>query len=188
LLASLIEAAKCIPNKYFVVTPQTYRTWDHTWDALVADRYVNIPCEHWDKVDIFDIRWDFKNIDKDRQLKLVPISKWCNWFDLYNKAFYEEMIPVHDDWHGYGPGDTYGMIISEYAKSKGADFQQYVLEGELILEYPLGPLKQRNISSVYRDMIVTKNVPNQRQIFESKFNQYINKGIQQLIDKKIINN
>jgi hypothetical protein len=96
------------------------------------------------------------------------------------------MIPVHDDWHGYGPGDTYGMVISEYAKSRGADFQQYILEGELIFEYPIGPLKQRNWSSAYRDMIVTRAVPNQRATFEAKFNQYVNKGIQQLIDKKII--
>jgi hypothetical protein len=96
------------------------------------------------------------------------------------------MIPVHDDWHGYGPGDTYGMIISEHAKKQGADFQQYILEGELIFEYPIGPLKQRNVSSVYRDMIVTKNVPNQRAVFEAKFNDYLNIGVQQLINKKII--
>ena len=167
LLASLIESAKVVPNKYFAITPQLYKMWDWTWD-------------------LFDIRWDFKNANIERQLKSSPVSKWCNWFDLYNKAFYEEMIPAHDDWHGYGPGDTYGMIISEYAKKHGADFQQYILEGELIFEYPIGPLKQRNVSSVYRDMIVTKDVPNQRVVFEAKFNDYLNIGVQQLIDKKII--
>lgn len=186
LLASLVEAAKIVPNKYFAIIPQYYKMWDWTWDVLVADRYLNIPYDQWNKADIFDIRWDFKNQQIERQLKSSPVSKWCNWFDLYNKAFYEDMIPVHDDWKGYGPGDTYGMVISEYAKSKGADFQQYILEGEIIFEYPIGPLKQRNWSSVYRDMIVIKNVPNQRAIFEAKFNDYINIGIKKLIDKKII--
>jgi hypothetical protein len=186
LLASLIESAKIVPNKYFAITPQLYKMWDWTWDVLVADRHINIPYDQWDKADLFDIRWDFKNANIESQLKLSPVSKWCNWFDLYNKSFYEEMIPAHDDWHGYGPGDTYGMIISEYAKKHGADFQQYILEGEIIFEYPIGPLKQRNVSSVYRDMIVTKEVPNQRAVFEAKFNDYLNIGVQQLIDKKII--
>jgi hypothetical protein len=186
LLASLIEAAKVVPNKYFAIIPQYHKMWDWTWDVLVADRYLNLPYEYWDRADIFDIRWDLKNSTKELSLKPSPVSKWCNWFDIYNKAFYEDMVPVQDDWKGYGPGDTYSMIISEYAKQKGADFQQYILEGQTIFEYPIGPLKQRNFTSAYRDLIVTKDIPNQRQIFESKFNEYINKGIEILKDKKII--
>ena len=96
------------------------------------------------------------------------------------------MIPTLDEWKGYGPGDTYGMIISEYAKNKGVDFQQYVLENQVIFEYPVGLLKQRNMTSVYRDMIVTNKIPNQRQLFENKFQEYINKGIQMLKEKNII--
>ncbi len=186
LIASLIEAAKSVPNKYFVITPQLYKMWDHTWDVLVDNQYLAIPYDQWDKADLFDIRWDLKSQQPDMSLRPINVSKWANWFDLYNKAFYEEMVPVHDDWHGYGPGDTYGMIVSEYAKSKGVDFQQYVLEGQTIFEYPIGPLKQRNFTSAYRDLIVTRDVPNQRQVFEVKFNEYVNKGVQMLIDKKII--
>ena len=186
LIASLIEAAKSVPNKYFVITPQLYKMWDYTWDVLVDNQYLTIPYDQWDKADLFDIRWDLKTQQPDMSLRPINVSKWANWFDLYNKAFYEEMIPVHDDWHGYGPGDTYGMVVSEYAKSRGVDFQQYVLEGQTIFEYPIGPLKQRNFTSAYRDLIVTRDVPNQRQVFESKFSEYVNKGIQMLIDKKII--
>jgi hypothetical protein len=186
LIASLIEAAKSVPNKYFVITPQLYKMWDYTWDVLVDNQYLTIPYDQWDKADLFDIRWDLKSQQPDMSLRPINVSKWANWFDLYNKAFYEEMIPVHDDWHGYGPGDTYGMVVSEYAKSRGVDFQQYVLEGQTIFEYPIGPLKQRNFTSAYRDLIVTRDVPNQRQVFEAKFNEYVNKGIQMLIDKKII--
>ena len=186
LLASMIEATKYIKNKYFVITPQLYKMWDYTWDVLVDNQYLTIPYDQWDKADLFDIRWNLKTQQPDMSLRPINVSKWANWFDLYNKAFYEEMVPVHDDWHGYGPGDTYGMIVSEYAKSKGVDFQQYVLEGQTIFEYPIGPLKQRNFTSAYKDLIVTKDVPNQRQVFEAKFNEYVNKGIQMLIDKKII--
>lgn len=186
LLSILIQSAKMVTNKYFVITPQIYKLWDVTWDVLVSDKYLNVPYNEWDKVDTFDIRWNSKNDNSDLSLKPIPTSKWCNWFDLYNKAFYEEMIPVHDNWKGYGPGDTYGMIISNYAKQKGVDFQQYVLEGQVISEYPVGPLKQRNVTSVYRDLIVKKNVPNQRKEFEDRFDEYIKIGIKKLIDKKIL--
>ena len=186
LLFSLIEAAKLITNKYFVIVPQYYKMWDETWDSLVADEYLTIPYNQWDQIDLFDIRWDLKNKSKELSLKPIDVSKWCNWFDIYNKEFYENMIPVLDEWKGYGPGDTYGMIISQFAKSQGVDFQQYVLNGQTIFEYPIGPLKQRNMVSAYKDLIATKDIPNQRQEFESNFQEHINKGIQLLLDKKII--
>ena len=187
LLSSLISAAKLIKNKYFVITPQVHKMWDHTWDVLTSEDYLDVPYDHWDKADIFDIRYNHKyKSNKKLSLNPSPVSKWCNWFDIYNKEFYEQMIPVHDDWHGYGPGDTYGMIISDFAKSKGADFQQYILEGQLIFEYPIGPLKERDFTKYYKDLIVLNNIPNQRQAFESNFNTYIQKGIKQLSEKNII--
>jgi hypothetical protein len=186
LLYLLIESAKLVTNKYFVIVPQYHKMWDWTWDVLVADKYMSTPYNDWDKTDIFDIRWDSKTSTSDISLHPIQVSKWCNWFDIYNKEFYENMIPVLDEWKGYGPGDTYGMIISEHAKNKGVDFQQYVLEGQTIFEYPVGILKERNFTSVYKDLIVTKSIPNQRQLFESKFQEYINKGINLLINKKII--
>jgi hypothetical protein len=77
-------------------------------------------------------------------------------------------------------------MLSEYIKSLGVDFQQYVLNGQTIFEYPIGPLKQRNMVSAYKDLIATKDIPNQRQEFDSNFQEYINQGIQLLLDKKII--
>jgi len=186
LLYSLIESAKVITNKYFVIVPQYHKMWDYTWDVLVADQYMSTPYDQWDKKDIFDIRWDSKSSHQDITLQPIDVSKWCNWFDIYNKEFYENMIPVLDEWKGYGPGDTYGMIISEYAKSQGADFQQYVLNGQTIFEYPVGALKERNFASAYRDLIALNDIPNQRQSFESKFQKYINDGVEILRTKHII--
>jgi hypothetical protein len=186
LLASLIEAAKVVPNKYFVITPQVYKMWDWTWDVLVNPKYQDVPYSEWDKADLFDIRFQTKYNPEPLSLKPINVSKWANWFDLYSKSYYEELIPIPEDWHGYGPGDTYGMVITEYIKSKGVDFQQYVLEGQTIFEYPIGPLKQRNFASYYRDLIFTKTIPNQREEFEARFEEHVNNGIQKLIDKKII--
>jgi hypothetical protein len=78
-------------------------------------------------------------------------------------------------------------MLTEYAKSKGADFQQYVLKGQTIYEYPIGPLKARGFTGYYKDYFDIKvNALDQRKVFEGKMQQYLNEGIKQLELKKII--
>lgn len=187
LLCSLIEGAKHIDNEYFVITPQIHKLWDHTWDEITHPKYLNVSYNDWDKVDIFDIRNNLKN--EDSELNLIPTSrsKWAGWFDLYSKKTWEELIPVHKDWVGYGPHDWYSLLITEYAKSQGVDFQQYVLGGQIIFEYSVGPLKgSNNFSNYYKNSLTLKNIPNQRKKFESNMQEYLNKGISMLKEKSII--
>jgi hypothetical protein len=187
LIASLILAAKTAQNKYTAITPEIYKMWDHTWDEITNEKYMNIPYSDWDKGDIFDVRYDLKT--SDNGLSLVPTqrSKWAIWFDIYNKAFYEELCPVHDDWIGYGPWDWYSNMLSEFAKSKGVDFQQYVLKGQTVFEYQTGPLKDRDFTNYYKDFIKVKiGAKEQRDKFEAKMQEYLNKGIKMLTNKNIV--
>jgi hypothetical protein len=185
----LIESAKQIKNKYFVITPEISKLWDWTWDEITSPEYQSIPYSDWDKVDIFDIIEDGKALNKEIGLRTTQKSKWAGWCDLYNKAFYEELCPLQEDWSGYGPWDWYSMIVSDHVKSKGVDFQQYVLYGQTVFEYSIGPLKSdyvNGFSKYYKDLLYLKDIPNQRQAFESKMNEYINRNIQKLRNKKII--
>lgn len=187
LIASLILAAKSVPNKYTVITPEIYKMWDHTWDEITNEKYLNIPYENWDKGDIFDVRYDLKTSSSELVLNPTQRNKWAIWFDIYNKAFYEELCPVHDDWNGYGPWDWYSLMLSEYAKSQGVDFQQYVLKGQTIFEYQTGPLKDRDFTNYYKDFIKTKiGAKEQRDKFEAKMQEYLQKGVQQLKEKNIL--
>ena len=99
---------------------------------------------------------------------------------------YENLVPIQQDWNGYGPWDWFSLMVTEYAKSKGVDFQQYILRGQTIFEYPVGPLLDGGFTKMYKDLLHINDVPNQRQLFESKMEDYINKGIQSLYDKKIL--
>ena len=187
LLSSLIEATKLVKNKYFVITPEIYKMWDHTWDEITNEKYIDIPYDQWDKADIFDIRHDLKTSDQEMYLYPTQRSKWAWWLDLYNKAFYEDFAPVQDDMKGYGAWDWYTLLLTEHAKSKGTDFQQYVLKGQTIYEYPIGPLKARGFTGYYKDYFDIKvNALDQRTVFESKMQQYLNHGIEQLKIKNII--
>jgi hypothetical protein len=189
LLAYLIESTKQIKNKYFVVTPQISKVGDTNWDEITDPKYINIPYDEYLNVDIFDIIYNNVNSDQEKSLYPTQKSKWAGWFDLYSKEFYEELCPVQDDWKGYGPWDWYSIIITNHVKQHGVDFQQYLLKGETIWMYPTGPLIKdgmNGFAKYYKDFISLNNIPNQRQNFENKMNDYVNQTLTNLKNKNII--
>ena len=186
LLALLIESSKQITNKYFVLTPEIPKMWDGTWDEITNQDYLDHSYDKWNQVDIFDIRANMKSQEKGITLDPTQRSKWAGWFDLYNKAFWEELCPIQEDWNGYGPHDWYSLMITDFVKSKGIDFQQYVLRGQTIFEYPVGPLLEGGYTKMYRDLLYINNVPNQRKIFESNMKLYIDRGVKKLQENNII--
>lgn len=172
LLWYMIESSKQIKNKYFILTPQIPKMWDATWDAITNKNYLNHPYKEWDNLDIFDVVMN----QEIEAVTLTQINdhKWAGWFDLYNKALYEELVPVREDWVGYGPYDYYSMIVTQYAKNKGVDIQQWMIENQIIFEYSVGPLKTTGFSKYYKDLLSLKDIPNQRKQFESNMVKYIN--------------
>lgn len=187
LLYSLIEAAKQVPNKYFVITPEIYKMWDFTWDEITNEKYLQVPYDKWNEGDIFSIRHDLKNSEGEIYLYPTRNSKWAWWADLYSKEFYETIAPIPDDWEGYGGWDYYAMLLSEYIQKQGLDFQQYLLKGQTIFEYPIGPLKEKGFTNYYKKYFsIKQDTPNLRKTFEANLNSSLKKQIQILKEKKII--
>ena len=189
LLTLLIESTRVVKNKYFVITPQIYKKWDETWDEITNPDYLNVPYDKWNEYDVYEIRNQLKTNSED--ISLIPInkSKWAWWFDIYNKEFYENLCPVHDDWNGYGPWDWYSMMLSEKAKELGYDFQQYAIKGQTILDIDAGPLKGMSYNSYYKSFLklIPDNAPSiQRQKFESQMNQHLQTGLNMIKNKNII--
>jgi hypothetical protein len=182
LLAYMIEGAKSINNQYFVITPQISKLWDDSWDILVNPLYQNMSYENWYEKDIFDIIYDDVNLEQN--IKLTPInkSKYAGWFDLYNKNFYEKLVPVWDNWKGYGSWDWYTLLVTEKYKQLGGDFQQYLLEGKTIFEYSIGPLKE-GFSSYYKKLLYLNNIPDQKENFKNKVFEYANIRLNQLLNE-----
>jgi hypothetical protein len=181
LLAHLIEGSKIIDNECFAITPQIAKLWDITWDPISNYIWKDVPHDKWKSLDVFDVRYISKTIDSDIKLTPLNIHKWAGWFDLYNKKTWEYFYSV-DGWNGYGPNDLYSMTLAQLAKNQGLDFQQYVLENQIVCEYEIGPLSNGNLSQHYRDMLVltTNDVPSQRYNFNVKMEDYINEGIKML--------
>tara|TARA_R100001460_G_scaffold10_3_gene54 strand:- start:6644 stop:7558 length:915 start_codon:yes stop_codon:yes gene_type:complete len=186
LLPLLINSSKQIDTKYFVLTPEIYKMWDNTWDEITNQDYLGVPYEEWNKGDIFDIRSNMKNSEKGVTLETTMRSKWAGWFDLFNKEMYENLVPIQKDWNGYGPWDWYSLMITEACKKNGVDFQQYILRGQTIFEYPIGPLLDGGYTKMYKDLLYLNEIPDQRKTFEFNMPQYVSDGVKRLKEKGIL--
>jgi hypothetical protein len=183
LLYYLIEYAKKIKSKYFMIAPETHKLWDKTWDELVNKNYKDIPYSEWNKSNIIDIQNTINKSDEPF-LKKANNFKWAGWFDLYSKDFVEELIPTFEDWKGYGPIDFFSMIVSDIATQNGAIVEEYILQNQIVCEYH--PNKEGyNFSDYYKNLLVLNKIENQRQTIESKFPYYIEQWIQYAKTKKI---
>ncbi len=186
LLHYLIESSRTVTNKYFVITPQIYKMWDSTWDFITYKDYLNIPYTDWDKGDVYDIKHKMDNMEDPPELQKLNQFKWAGWFDFYSKGYFEELVPIWNDWNGYGPYDFFGMIVSQIAINNKLDFSQYLLKNQIIFEYTTGIQKTNNSSALYKKYLKLNEIPNQRKIFESNFNFYINRWYNYIKDKKLI--
>lgn len=189
LLCLLIESARYVKNKYFVITPQIYKRWDSTWDEITDNNYMNVSYSDWDKYDVYKTVHEINSKNEDVFIEPVYKSKWATWFDLYNKDFYEELCPLQEHWNGYGAWDWYSMILTDNVKSLGVDFQQYILRGQTVLDMDAGHLKGMGFTSYYKKylhLIPNDSTTAQRKKFESNMLQHLEKGFSMIKQKNIL--
>lgn len=185
VIAYMIEGAKQVKNKYFVITPQIPKMWDSSWDILVNPIYNNIP--YGNRLNSFEIINNQDNLNQEISLQPINCFKYAGWFDLYSKSYVEDLAPIWDEWKGKGGWDTYSMNVSSYFKQIRGDVQQYVLEGQTI--YRLSYCKNfENFSlySYYKNNIKLNNTWNSRDTFDENISSYIQKRISKL--GNLINN
>jgi hypothetical protein len=180
-LSYLIQAAQQIPQEYFVITPQTYKLWDASWDDIVNPIYLDQPYDSWPHIDIYDVIHNDTYTTDTVAVKPIPHSKYAGWFDLYSKSFYEKLAPIPQDWKGYGSWDSYSSRVADIFKQQGGDYSQYVLEGKTVFEYPLGPL-EKGFGFYYKDYLSLKDITDQRDTFKDKLQEYIMNRISNLSD------
>ena len=169
----MIESTKQIKDKYFLITPEIHKLWDWTWDELVNKNYKDVSYEEWNKSDIFEIQ---SRVLEEPYLEKTSHFKYAGWFDLYSKDLLE-LIPIPDDWKGYGPWDYYSMLISDIAVKNGIDIKEYVLRNQIICEYHPNKEDKGNFVDYYKDLLSLNKIENQRTVIESKFPYYIEQWI-----------
>lgn len=183
-LSYLIQATQQVHNEYVYITPQMCTLWDQSWDPLVNQHIGHIPYSNWIDRNIFDVDYYTHNNKESVFLTKINKAKWAGFFDLYNKKFVDTIGAVPDEWIGYGAWDLYTMGISDIVKQNGFDFQQYLLNNQIVFPYGHGinPLKPpyNGFVNYYKNQLICKPT-NQAANFNANINKYITSKLQQLL-------
>ena len=128
LLSYMIESAKLVEQEYYIISPQTVRMWDSSWDVITNQRYLSTPSnmETYYANDPFEII-THEQID----INLKPINQFKfggGWFNLFTNSVFKK-IPIPIEIGSYGPDDTY---ISMCAIKK--QIPQFILSNIIVSE------------------------------------------------------
>jgi hypothetical protein len=130
-LALLINGAKQIKNEYYIISPQTTKLWDGTWDVLVNEKYINNPYGSERTIDPYSILTE----DYD-EISLTPVDVFKfggGWFNLLSTKLLK-LTDIPDSFGPYGIDDTYVMMCCDIMKQKQLNPQQYVMGNLMVAE------------------------------------------------------
>lgn len=144
LLHYMISSAKLSETDYYIITPQTVRMWDSSWDVITGTEYLqdSASMESYQKNDPFI----HLNIPTD-DIELTPIDSYKfggGWFNLLSTKLLKH-ITIPDTLGPYGVDDLFVMVCCSVLKRKGYAVQQYVLRGMTVIEnykYRWNPYKE----------------------------------------------
>lgn len=165
-LALLINGAKQIKDDYYIISPQTPKLWDWTWDVLVNNMYLDEQYGFEKLIDPYTVlNTDYGEIS----LSLINVFKFGGgWFNLISSKLLK-FTDIPDSFGPYGIDDTYVMCCCDIMKQKQLTPQQYVVNNLVIAEN----YKYRNNPYVnYLDIINKKD--EYRTQAENSFNLELN--------------
>jgi len=174
LLSYIIEASKSAETEYYLISPQTVRMWDSSWDIITNKNYLNTPAnmETYYDNDPFKIITTTPSND----INLLPISEFKfggGWFNLLSTKLLK-ITDMPDSFGPYGVDDLYVMICCNIMKQKKYPIQQYILTDTIVIEnfkYRWNPYKN------YLSLI------NKQDEFRKQAENNLNSEIQNFINK-----
>jgi hypothetical protein len=173
LLSYMIESAKLVEQEYYIISPQTVRMWDESWDVITNPQYLSTPAnmETYYANDPFEII-----MHEHSDVNLKPINQFKfggGWFNLLSTKLLK-LTDIPDSFGPYGIDDLYVMICCDILKQKEYNVQQYVLENSIVIEnfkYRWNP---------YKDFLYSINKQDE---FRKQAEDSINKEITNFINK-----
>lgn len=176
-LKYMMDAAKMVKNKYYILSPQLPKLWEPSWDVLVNDAYINCPfqdstCKEYttDQFEVFTRDYG--------ELEAVPINTFKmggGWFNMISSNLLA-YTDIPDSFGPYGLDDTFVIDACKIMKSVNIDVQQYVLKNLVVTQG-----YQYELHRVYLNHIEF-NIK-QKQIFAAAAEKSYGEEIQKFIEK-----
>lgn len=163
----------------YIITPQTVKLWDSTWDILTHTDFINKeygyeqthqPNLTYSQI-INDIQVDTtfpKNLSESAN-RNTNFKFACGWFTLYSKELWD-FVGIPDYLGHYGPEDTNLMYACEIAIKRDYIINQYLLRGIYISENYV------NRINPYKEKIKLNN-------FKDKFRQSAESQMENWLDE-----
>lgn len=183
---SLVQLFSQIENKYSIISLETVRLWDNSWDGLTNKNYIKEDHEFFKSLDPYrvnKIAFDSLVSNEINVRVINPIKFGGGWFNIFSKNLLRFInIPV--SLGSYGLDDTFVMMAANYMKQKGYDINQFVLEGLVCIENNRYTLYDYN---PYKNFLEDKSFSNKGREFKkhSKEKSHINfnNELKKFIDK-----
>jgi hypothetical protein len=136
ILTNYIKAlASLNKSAWNILTPQTLKLWDSTWDPLVNEKYLSHKFNSYKNINISQIHSDFVNLP--RILAQSNIFKFGGgWFTAISTKLLN-FISIPPSFGSYGPDDTFLMNCLNLMKKRNYNVSQFILKNEIIKEQPI---------------------------------------------------
>jgi len=174
LLYHIVEAHKQLSKseKYFVITPETTRIWDNTWDVITNENCLK---EEASKENYFN-RDPYTTTGLVGEVNVSKINTFkfaSGWFTLLSNDLIKK-VDIPNRMGPYYMDDTFIMVCCIYGQQKGFNASQFVINNEVIIE------NNKFRYNLYKDYIVTINKKDEfMDIAKNNFNEsvqeYLNK-------------
>lgn len=170
LLRRIFDSIEVITNPLCIITPQLTRMWDTTWDIVSNENFFNEEANHQNYFNRDPYRSTFFN--SNTNLKPISEFKFAGWGTTISTQL-AKFIDIPDSLGPYGLDDTFIMFACQIMKQHNTHPQQYVIEGELVIEnnkYRLEYLKPL-IKFIDRKEEFTRQSHSNFQLELTKFNE-----------------
>jgi len=133
LLKYIIDSAKVIPNDYYIISPQTVKMWDNSWDILTNKKYINNIANMQEYYNNDPFKIISENIEDINITSINQFKFGGGWFNLISTKLLK-LTDIPDSFGPYGIDDLYVMLCCNILKQKQYNIQQYILEGITVIE------------------------------------------------------
>jgi hypothetical protein len=178
----LVQLLDDIENEYSIITMETVKLWDSSWEGLVNKRFKTHDNEFFKTVEPFQVnKLAFDSlVEGSLDFRVnTPIKFGGGWFNIFSKNLLK-FINIPTSLGPYGLDDTFVMFASNLMAEKQYDIKQYILEGLVCIENNKYTLYDYNPYENFIDDLSFKNRGREfkqeyRENSQTNFNKELNK-------------
>lgn len=132
-LSYMLSAASVVEDEYYIISPQTVKMWDSSWDVITNKEYLDdvASVESYYSTDPFAIV--AKDINNIEVRKINQFKFGGGWFNLLSTKLLK-LTDIPDSFGPYGIDDLYVMQCCYIMKQAGYTINQYVVDGLVVIE------------------------------------------------------